>query len=155
MNTNIKQVASEEVVTAININGEKVNKFNLQQVLDGEVEFSDIVDKMVFYLACLDRNKEHMESEIYNLTDLEFSNALFYSVLTRQRLLQEVLKCADKKISDLEMLKLQRELTEEEKDMKLRFKNILKTTTDGLKDSQDKINCILEGYTTTFKFEDK
>lgn len=147
MTKEMKSVASEEVVTAT-INGEKVNEFNLQQVLDGEVEFSDIVDKTAFYLACLDKNKERMkESENYN--------DAIYSLVTEQRILQEVVNCAVKKIADLEMLKLQRELTEEEKDVKLNFKKLLQTTTDGLIDTKDKINCILKGYTTTFKFEDK
>ena len=154
MNDEMKTVASEEVVT--DINGKKVNEFNLQQVLDGEVEFSDIVDKMAFLLLCKDKNKERIKgSENYNRTELEFLNDVFYSLLTQQRILQEVLKCAVKKISDLEMLELQQELTEEEKDMKLNFKKILENTTDGLKDSQDKINFILKGYTTTFKFENK
>lgn len=146
----MKSVDSEEIVTTIN--GEKVNEFNLQQVLDGEVEFSDIVDEIVFYLACLDKNKEALK-ESENCNQTEFLNNLFYSLLTQQRLLQEVLKCAVKKISDLEMLELQQELTEEEKDMKLIFKELFENTTDELKDTQDKINCLLEGYTITFKFE--
>ena len=151
MNTEMKSIGSEEIVTAIN--GKKVNEFNLQQVLDGEVEFSDIVDKIVFYLACLDKNKERMKgSENYNRTELEFYNDAIYSLVTKQRIQQEVVNCVVKKIADLEMLNLQRELTEEEKDVKLNFKKLLQTTTDGLINTKDKINLILKGYTTTFKF---
>lgn len=154
MKKEIKTVASEEVVTAIN--GEKVNEFNLQQVLDGEVEFSDIVDKTAFFLACLDKNKERMKgSENYNRTELEFYNDAIFALVAEQRILQEVVNCAVKKIADLEMLNLQRELTEEEKDVKLNFKKLLQTTTDKLIDTKDKINLILKDYTTTFKFVNK
>lgn len=150
MKNELKPIASEEVVTAIN----KSEEFTLEQALNGEVEFRDVYDKFAFYYVSLNKNKERYNA-IVTKDEMEQISISFFYLLTDEKILKKLIKCVKVINQEYKELKTQRELTTEEKDKMYYFINIAGWLKEQLGNRQDRIKCWVDIYARTFKFENK